>query len=78
MSVRLIIALLIFLMVNAVLFGIGLIVVVTFPALNARAMGLIPVVVLLSFVLAAPLSWYIAPKLRARYWKHHTPAPRMP
>ena len=69
MGTRVQIAALIFLMVNAVLFGAGLITVLTIPALAAHAMGLIPVVVALSFVLAAPIAWLLAPRLRARYWR---------
>jgi len=68
-STRLAIAVLIYAMVNAVLFGTGLITVLTIPELAAYAGTLIPVVVLVSFILAAPLSWLIAPRLRARYWR---------
>ena len=69
MSTRLAIAVLIYAMVNAVLFGTGLITVLTIPDLAAYAGTLIPAVVLVSFILAAPLSWLIAPRLRARYWR---------
>jgi hypothetical protein len=69
MGTRVQIAALIFLMVNAVLFGAGLITILTVPALAAHAMALIPVVVALSFVVAAPVSWLMAPRLRARYWR---------
>jgi hypothetical protein len=67
MSIRLAIAALCFLMVNAVLFGTGLITIVSFPALYARAKDLLPLVVVASFVIAAPIAWFIAPRLRARY-----------
>ena len=66
---RLGIAALIFLMANAVMFGAGLITVLTVPALRADATTWIPVVVALSLVLAAPAAWLIAPRLRARYWR---------
>lgn len=69
MGTRIQIAALIFLMVNAVLFGAGLITVLTVPALAPHAMALIPAVVALSFVIAAPISWLMAPRLRARYWR---------
>jgi len=78
MSVRLGIALLVFLMVNAVLFGIGLVTIVSFPDLYARAMTLLPLVVLASVGIAAPISWFIAPMLRVRYWRSRVPAPRVP
>lgn len=57
------------LMVNAVLFGAGLIAVLMIPALNANAFVALPVMIVLSFVIAAPISWAIAPRLRARYWR---------
>jgi hypothetical protein len=69
MSTRATIAALVFTMVNAVVFGAGLITVLGVPALSARAMTLIPTVVVLSPVLALPVSWFLAPRLRARYWR---------
>jgi hypothetical protein len=33
------------------------------------ASTLFPYVVAASFVLAAPIAWVIAPRLRARYWR---------
>jgi hypothetical protein len=66
---RLGIAALIYLMTNAVMFGAGLITVLTVPALRADAATWIPVVVAASLVLAAPAAWLLAPRLRARYWR---------
>jgi hypothetical protein len=64
---RLRIAALIYSMTNAVLFGIGLILVLNVPGLRAHTgMGIV-VVVVLSLLLAAPIAWVIAPRLRARY-----------
>ncbi len=63
------IAILIYSMTNAVLFGIGLLIVLNVPSLAAHAGIGIPVVVVLSLVLAAPIAWLIAPRLRARYWR---------
>jgi len=71
------IAALVFLMTNAVLFGAGLITVLTVPSLNENAGPWIALVVAASFILAAPISWIVAPRLRARYWRHRasvTPA----
>ena len=62
------IALLIYGMTNGVLFGAGVILVLTWPALNANAGLWISVVVAASVVLAAPIAWWIAPRMRARYW----------
>jgi hypothetical protein len=69
MSTKVAIAALIYSMVNAVLFGTGLIIVLTVPALSAHAMALVPAVVVVSLVLAIPVSWIVAPRLRARYWR---------
>jgi membrane protein implicated in regulation of membrane protease activity len=61
------IAALIYTMTNAVIFGGGLIVVMTVPALAADAAIWIPLVVVTSFILAAPAAWFIAPWMRARF-----------
>ena len=67
MNNRLRIALLIYSMTNAVIFGAGLIAVLNVPTLQADAVFWIPVVVLASLILAAPVAWLIAPRLQARY-----------
>jgi hypothetical protein len=67
MSVRFQIAILVFMMVQAVLFGVGTIVVLATP-LAAFAMQLMPWIVVMSVMISAPLSWMIAPRLRARFW----------
>ena len=61
------IAALVYLMTSAVLFGVGIVVVLTVPALSANAVFLIPAVVVASLILGAPAAWIIAPRLRARY-----------
>jgi hypothetical protein len=61
------IAALIYWMTNAVIFGIGIIIVLSVPGLQENAAKLIPLVVVASFVLAVPVAWLIAPRLRARY-----------
>ena len=63
-------AVLIYTMTNSVLFGAGLITVLTVPALNAEAAYAIPAVVVSSILIAAPVAWFLAPRLRARYWRH--------
>lgn len=72
MSVRFQIAALLSLMVNAVLFGIGIIIVLSIPELSEKAKYLIPAVVAISFVITPFVSWLIAPRLRNRYWKNKT------
>lgn len=63
------IAALIYTMTNAVIFGAGLITVLTLPALRGEEAIWIPVVVVASLILAAPAAWVIAPRLRERYWR---------
>jgi MFS family permease len=61
------IAVLIYSMVNAVIFGTGLITVLLVPPLKAHLGFWIVVVVITSFVLAVPIAWLLAPRLQARY-----------
>ena len=68
------IAALIYSMTNAVLFGVGLVIVLTVPALSTNAAIWIPVVVVASLILAAPIAWEVAPRLRARYWRQRSAA----
>jgi multidrug efflux pump subunit AcrB len=69
MSTRFQIAALMFMMTNAVAFGVGLVPILMIPTLANHAFEAIPAVVLASVVISAPLSWLIAPRLRARYWR---------
>ena len=66
MFVRVQIAALVFMMVQAVLFGTGAILVLATP-LTAYAMQLMPWVVVISTLVSLPLSWLLAPRLRLRY-----------
>ncbi len=68
MSVRLQIAALVYLMVQAVMFGVGVVLVLATP-LAAAAMGLMPWVVISTAIVSLPVSWWIAPRLRARFWR---------
>jgi multidrug efflux pump subunit AcrB len=70
MSTRFQIAALVFMMTNAVAFGIVPILMI--PAFANHTFEAIPAVVLASFAISAPLSWFIAPRLRARYWRTQT------
>ena len=72
MSARFQIAVLVFMMVSAVAFGIGIVPVLLIPSLANNGFETIPAVVIASVVVSAPLSWFIAPRLRARYWRTHT------
>ncbi|WP_252511286.1 hypothetical protein [Phreatobacter aquaticus] len=67
MTTNLRIAILIFMMTQGVLFGIGAVTILSMPYLSERAWELFPWMVAASFVIAAPIAWLIAPMLRARY-----------
>jgi hypothetical protein len=72
MWTRLQIASMVFMMVQAVLFGIGMVSILATP-LNQSAMTLVPWMIAVSFVISAPLAWLIAPRLQLRYWhKRHS------
>lgn len=60
------VAALIYAMVNAVVFGSGLLTVLLTPALSQQAFFWIPAVVTISFILSAPLAWTIAPAMMMR------------
>ena len=72
------IAALIYSMINAILFGSGLVLVLTLPVLSADAGFWISVVVVASLVLAAPIAWAMAPRLRARYWRRRASEDQLP
>jgi hypothetical protein len=72
MWTRLQIAAMVFMMIQAMLFGIGMVLILATP-LNTNAMTLIPWMIAGSFVVSAPLAWIIAPRLQLRYWhRRHT------
>jgi uncharacterized protein (DUF983 family) len=64
---RLGVAALVFLMANAVVFGAGLVAVLTVPTLSQHAFFWIPAVVISSFVLSPPIAWLIAPTMMQRF-----------
>ena len=72
MSTRFQIALLIFMMANAVVFGVGIVLVLMIPVLAAYAFEAIPAIVVASFLVSAPAAWFIAPTLRSRYQRAHS------
>lgn len=74
MTTRTRIALLIYGMVDAVLFGAGAVAVLVLAGPELWKY-LLPAVVVAAFALAAPLSWAIAPRLRARNWGKREMAP---
>ncbi|MFK4825920.1 hypothetical protein ACI0FM_14205 [Paenochrobactrum sp. BZR 588] len=68
-SVRFQIAAALSVMVSAVLFGIGAVIVLSVPELSEEAKYLLPAVIILSFLITPFISWIIAPRLRNRYWQ---------
>ncbi len=67
MRTRTMIAALISLPVNAVIFGAGAIAVLSIPALAEQAKYLLPAVIVGGFLVTFPIAWILAPRLRARY-----------
>lgn len=57
---------LVFGMTNAVLFGAGIVPVLTVKSWSENAAILIPCVVAASFALAFPIAWWFVPWMRAR------------
>ena len=75
MKTRLSIAVLVYMMVQAVFFGVGAVLVLATPA-KEFAMTLMPWVVALSSIVSVPVAWMIAPRLRARYSRSRDTAAR--
>ncbi|NUS70397.1 MAG: hypothetical protein HOQ41_18765 [Ensifer adhaerens] len=69
MSVRLQLAIMVGLMINAILFAIGILIVLSVPALTANAKYAIPVVVVSCFLVTPFIAWIMAPRLRLQYWR---------
>lgn len=68
MSVRLQIAAMVFMSIQAVMFGAGMLVILLTPV-QSNAMAAIPTMIAVSFVASAAIAWLIAPRLRQRYWR---------
>jgi hypothetical protein len=75
MKTTLAIAVLVYMMVQAVFFGAGAILGLATPA-SDHAMMLMLWVVAVSSIVAIPVAWMIAPRLRARYWREHASGTR--
>jgi uncharacterized Tic20 family protein len=72
MSIRFQISILVYVIVHAVIFGVGIILVFATP-LSALAMNLMPWVVGVSAIVTAPVAWIIAPRLRTRFQRQTAP-----
>ena len=64
MSVRMEISLVIYMMVQGVLFGIAVVALLASP-ISSHAMQALPWIVSATAIASVPLSWIIAPRLRA-------------
>lgn len=71
MSTRTYIAAMLFLMINAVVFGSGAIAVLSIPSLNAHAAFWLPVVIVASFCISPFVAWALAPTLRLKWQREH-------
>lgn len=75
MNTRIYVAALVALPVNAVLFGIGAVTVLSVPALAARAPILMPNAVLVALALTPPIAWAVSRQMMLRYWPRNRPRP---
>ena len=60
------IAMLVSMMVNAVVFGVGAIVILTVPALDEHAKYLLPAWIVVTFLVSPVIGRFMAPSLRLR------------
>ena len=65
MPISLLITPLVYMMVQAVTFGIGMIVILATP-LTSRAWDMVPWMIAITVIVSVPLSLMIAPRLKAR------------
>ncbi len=70
MKTQLFVTALVAMMVNAVIFGIGAVSVLSIPALNEHAKYLLPAVIVVTFAITPFVAWRIAPRLRLRNWRN--------
>ncbi|MDQ0313846.1 hypothetical protein [Amorphus orientalis] len=75
MKTRTYIAALVSMMANAVVFGVGALLVLYVPALEAHAAVLLPIVIVAAFVTTPFIGWKLAPRMRARNWRDGEYAP---
>ncbi len=66
LSKRMVIAIVIYMMVQAVVFGIGVVLVLATPLADI-ALTLMPFVVAVTLVISAPIAWWLAPLARAAH-----------
>ena len=65
---RLQIAAMVFLMVQAILFGAGMVAILLSP-LRDQVSFYMPILIVMTMIVAAVIAWEIAPMVRSRYWR---------
>lgn len=76
MSNNLRISLLIVMIVNAVVFGIGAVAILSVPSWNQQAKYLLPAWIAASFLIAPVIAWVLAPRMRSRIYHQRKAAQR--
>jgi hypothetical protein len=76
MSIRANIAILLFLMVQAMLFFAGVIITLMVADLTRDRVIGFAITIVVSVPISLMASWWLAPRLRARYLREHVPAIR--
>ena len=69
MKTRAYIATLLAMMISVVLFGSAAVAITSVPALKAEAAYWFPAAGVASILIASIIGWFMAPRLRARYWR---------
>lgn len=72
MSVRFQIAVVLFIIIQSVMFGAGIVVLLATP-LSRETEELLPWMIAGTALLSAAASWWLAPRLRARTWRRDGP-----
>ncbi|MBC7951916.1 MAG: hypothetical protein H7Z12_08905 [Rhodospirillaceae bacterium] len=75
MSIRLGISILVFLLIAPIVFGTGLVSVLMLTDQSSVRAYAIAAVVTATVLIAAPLSWLVAPRLRSHFLRQHPHAP---
>lgn len=75
---RLFIAAMVYPMINALIFGAGAVLILSVPWFAQQAALALPIVIVAAFVGAVPIAWYIAPRMRYRFWRRKGEEPGFP
>lgn len=75
---RLAISAILYPLINALMFSMGAVTILTIPILTGIAAPAMMTVITVAFIASAPVAWLIAPHLRYRYWEQKSEAPGFP